>query len=89
MKLPMSSDAHNAPRDRKNEYIVMVSMKMNSRLMKNWEGVRARFAMLRWGINDVSVKGIRLIVQVYYHVKEHNLDKHQRNIHDNLRQGIR
>jgi hypothetical protein len=44
---PISSDPHNAPSDRKNEYIVMVSMKMNNRLMKNWEGVRERFAMLQ------------------------------------------
>jgi hypothetical protein len=43
---PISSDAQSAPRDRKKEYIVIVSMKIKSRLMKNCDGVRARFAML-------------------------------------------
>lgn len=45
--LPTSSEAHRAPRARKKEYMVMVSVKMKSKLMKNCDAVRARFAMLR------------------------------------------
>lgn len=44
--LPISKDAQSDPKARKNEYIVMVRRNMNSRLMKNWDAVRERFAML-------------------------------------------
>jgi len=44
--LPTSKEEHRAPRARKNEYMVIVSVKMNSRLIKNCEAVLARFAML-------------------------------------------
>lgn len=46
VNIPTSNDAQRAPRDRKNEYMVIVSVKMNRRLMKNCDGVRERFAML-------------------------------------------
>lgn len=47
MNIPTSSDAQSDPRARKYEYIVIVNTNIRSKLVKNCDAVRARFAMLR------------------------------------------
>jgi hypothetical protein len=51
--IPTSREADTAPRARKKEYIVIVRMKMSRNWIKNWDGVRERFAILG---QTVSVK---------------------------------
>lgn len=51
--VPTSKDALRDPIVLKKEYMVIVRMKMNRKLMKNWDGVRCRFAML------VKLAGVR------------------------------
>lgn len=53
--LPTSNEEHRAPRARKNEYMVIVRMKIISRFIKNCEGVRARFAMLNISLVSIQV----------------------------------
>ena len=69
--------------------MVIVSMKMNNKLMKNWDAVRARFAMLEYQLVPTRTSTHNKDrLQVYDQVKEHHLDEYQWYIHDDLCQRV-
>lgn len=80
-RVATSREVHSAPSARKKEYMVMVRVKINSRLMKNWDAVRARFDMLVLSVWPYSCLALfRGHAQVYNHVEYHYLDQHDRDI---------
>lgn len=67
----------------------MVSMNIKSKLIKNWDAVLVRFDMLLYISAWTSNVNYEMEeIQVDYHIKQHNLDKHQRNVDHNLSKSI-
>lgn len=86
--IPTSSEALSAPMVRKKEYIVMVSMKTNRKLMKNWDAVLERLDMLKWWSAWDQQWLRKGRIQIYYKLENGNLNKYDRRIDDHLSQGI-